>query len=386
METFKTMLEPARETSGPSVAADAMPNYERFYDKAISQLSGLISRPSCPCLCQLLHLRAVFHVWRGDVLQGLNDFDAIMKVEAASFPKDLVLGILKFLPSDIIQIVSRRGPTWSGLVEKLERDSSENRDSRLMTPSSSLASPRSAADEVRLPEVGGESQVLDALQNGKTVDRKSFNAICDLLGITDSATVGNNLYTSLRCQGEPGEGGDSNDGLAVKLFTQFIEIWNGLLDRKDTVYPGLELDDDDEIVKTVSMVRRSDTGMSTLILTRKRCMLIPNNNPNPVQVCELNRVMSVDKCQYKVFIPPGVPALRVFTQEPRDSNPAAKRPSGFKRRTSSSANKDEDVIEQMLLFFNERDAWHGYLMEMAMAHKAASATKDASLVFEVGPR
>ena len=69
----------------------------------------------------------------------------------------------------------------------------------------------------------------------------------------------------------PGEG-DSNDGLPVELFTQFIEIWNGLLDRKDTVYPGLELDDDDEIVKTVSMVRRSDTGMSTLILTHKRCI------------------------------------------------------------------------------------------------------------------
>ena len=78
-ETFHTMLEPTRETSGnpsgPAASADgAMPNYQRFYDKAISQLSGLISRPSCPCMCQLLHLRAVFHVLHGDVLQGLNDF------------------------------------------------------------------------------------------------------------------------------------------------------------------------------------------------------------------------------------------------------------------------------------------------------------------------
>ena len=57
-----------------------------------------------------------------------------MKVEAASFPKDLVLDILKFQQPDMIQIVSRRGPTWASLVEKLERDnSSENRDSRLMT-------------------------------------------------------------------------------------------------------------------------------------------------------------------------------------------------------------------------------------------------------------
>lgn len=38
------------------------------------------------------------------------------------------------------------------------------------------------------------------------------------------------------------------------------------------------------------------------------------------------------------------------------------------------------VLQKVLLFFNKRDSWHLYLMEMAVAHKTAQATNDRKIV------
>eukprot|EP00040_Diaphanoeca_grandis_P017546 m.91657 g.91657 ORF g.91657 m.91657 type:complete len:1346 (-) comp26490_c0_seq2:90-4127(-) len=364
-----TPLSATRDASAlPTTEDDATPNYSKFREQAIARLNELLDRPQCPCVAQLLHLRGLFRVWHGDIMQGLTDFNEVMKTDAASFPSELVLDILRYQTEDLKTLVARKGPAWYDLVQKLKVDDKGQRKSRSI--SFSVGDPTAG---VRLPEIGAESEVLQALKTEGTIDRKSFGAICDLLGITDNTTTARNLCTSLEqlCPEK------TDDHISVAVFIQFIEIWSGL---KDTEHSEIvtALAEGEEILKIVHHVRRSDTGTGTLVLTRDSLFMIPNNTSTKILVCNLNQIISMDTLQYKLFIPPGVPAIRLFTTDSSALLGSRKR-SGVKPRRSTM-KVDEECEEQLLLFFNERDAWHGYMMEMAMAHKAAMHTKDLSLI------
>lgn len=106
-------------------------------------------------------------------------------------------------------------------------------------------------------------------------------------------------------------------------------------------------------------------------MTQRRLLMKPNRSDELTVICEFSKVISADKLQFKVLIPPGVPAIRIFTADekpPNSPNPGVKRSNtdrGKDRRSSvtvahrrTASNPGVDVMQQMLLFFNQRDEWH----------------------------
>ena len=130
--------------------------------------------------------------------------------------------------------------------------------------------------------------------------------------------------------------------------------------------------------------------MGTLVLTHTRLFLVPNNEKaTVVELCRLSDVKRIVKFQYKVIIPPGVPALRIITHSASPPTPtkASSGGSGGKQslrraKPSKSTFKNRDGsttpgLEQTLLFWSERNSWFDYLNEMTEAHKVVGETPNA---------
>jgi len=250
-------------------------------------------------------------------------------------------------------------------------------------------------DSVKLPEIGGEAELRTAIANGVAIDLNNFIIVCKLFGVTEDTGTANRLFQSLLDLGDADEvgsegGSDDDDNatepskIATDVLTEFVEVWRTLADCDDDPVVQQALEPNEVVLKTLPLVRRSDIGMGTLYMTQHRLLMKPNRGDEMTEVCELSRVISADKLQYRVLIPPGVPAIKLFSTDPaKDDSPnMSKRGNTTQKRSHRRNNSNVDVVQQMLLFFTRRDEWHAYIMEMAFAHRTAATAKDASLIMK----
>jgi hypothetical protein len=165
-------------------------SYMRYCVQAIAKLTDLLERPRCPCKGELLHLRGVFRVWAGDVTKGMDDFGSIWRVNAGSFPAQLVRAILREQPHRIQDEIAQKSPRWRDLIATLHPITGETVDS-LTVPD-----PESE-DHVKLPEIAGEAELRDAIENGVAIDLESFIVVTKLFRVTDDTSTANRLFQSL---------------------------------------------------------------------------------------------------------------------------------------------------------------------------------------------
>lgn len=142
-------------SSEEEAAAAAVANaYAKYCDKAIRSLTDLLDRPRCTCKAELLHLRGLFRAWSGDVMKGLDDFAMIWKVDAGAFPTHLVRGIVEAQPREVQEEVMHKSARWRDLLASLASD-----DDALPSPTKMGRNSDPDSEAVRLPEIGGESEV-----------------------------------------------------------------------------------------------------------------------------------------------------------------------------------------------------------------------------------
>lgn len=179
------------------------------------------------------------------------------------------------------------------------------------------------------------------------------------------------------------------------MSIRFIETWDAIEDLPvDSIEGTIELEQGEAILKVLPLVRLLGVGVGTLVLTQQRLLLVLNDEKTTaLELCRLLAVVAVEKFQFKVVIPPGVPALRIITPVDRAGLSAAvavgagdgtdvtdDRATSVQRTSSTSSeagrrpsrrSREGDVptMEQRLLFWSERDSWYAYLNEMVQAHK-----------------
>eukprot|EP00051_Salpingoeca_urceolata_P007343 m.96802 g.96802 ORF g.96802 m.96802 type:complete len:1549 (+) comp15204_c0_seq2:375-5021(+) len=384
-------------------------------------------------LPQLLHLRAVFKIAMGDVLEGFRDLNDMWKINPDSFPKKLVREIVASLSEGTRRSLKafdfyREAPVWRELDAAVaagavpdddghydtesgdgsvflgaDADANSGSGGSRSSSSSSTSSahgdgPGSSSDgnldafydnEVQLPEIGSVSSILQAVEGGARIDRDNFTAISKVLGITEDVAAARNLFdclTSLSVQAV-----DEADTLGIELFTDFVETWrtSAQSNQQQGFADLIQLEAGERVVKIKPLVHLVDSGIGTLVLTHQRVFVVTRSK-KVVEVFRLSDVITIEKLQYKKLIPPGVPSLKIICSPPTDAqqSPRAKRPV-FARRQSSllsaaqratTAAGGGDCMEVNMLFFSERDAWHGYLTEMAAGHQVARGTKDPSVI------
>lgn len=389
-----TPRTPPRVVSGGGLSissGDAAPPMRSVYCRsAIAIVSQLIESearsPTHGCLAQMFQLRAIFKIWEGNVLEGLDDFGEVRKLDASSFPTKHIIDVIQNQPPSVRNAIRMKGQTWEDFCDHVDAEQ-ESLDFTL----SPICSPARAT--VKLPEIGGIPEVLAAVRDGDGIDESSFIAVCKVLGITDDSQGAKTLFESLSSAAVASEeGGARLQVISVELFVEFVETWNGIRDLPVNPLDGLvELEDGEMVLKVQPLVRTTTEGIGTLVLTHRRLFLVPNNEKSPyVEICRLKHVTSIEKFQYKVIIPPGVPALRIVTvaanksrpQSPASSRPSSRR-SSIEKQRSLKRNSSESVVfnetaegvalsETQLLFWSERDAWFGYLSEMREAYRVAS--------------
>lgn len=389
-----TRTLPRRSTLVAELSDDGLTtpqrSYARYCQQTIAKLTHLLDRPRCPCKGELLHLRGLFRVWAGDLMKGLDDFGAIWKVNAGSFPASLVLAIVEEHPREVQDEIAKKSPRWRDLIATLHTAA---------LGSDLLGVPEVEDDGVKLPEIGGEAELRSAIENGVAIDLENFIIITKLFRVTDDTGTANRLFQSLmdisRDTEDSGgavvkedETDDDDDGesevnkIGTDLLTEFVEIWRSLADVGDDPVVQQALRPDEVVLKSLPLVRRSDIGMGTLYMTQHRLLMKKNNADEMTEVVELSRIFSADKLQYKLLIPPGVPAIKIFSGDPaKDPKKDGRRPSVTPTKHRRN-NSNVDVVQQMLLFFTKRDEWHAYIMEMALAHRAAVTTKDPALILK----
>lgn len=348
-----------------------------YYAGAIAALSTLLKDVGLgDPQTQYLHLRALYHTWSGNVLAALNDFDSIWKADPTSFPMELVRDILA-VNYQARQVLST-DPVFA--QTRIWRELLGNSSIPPMTPD---------RRQMALPEIGSVSNVLAAI-SGQDVDLAKFTAVVKLLGITDTSKAARNLYTGL-CQLSALDRAEAPNAVAtadtgmlnLTTFKQFIETWRGVArDRRGHSYEQLlGLQTDEKVLKVMPLVRKPPTGAGTLILTHTRLFIVPNSKGEAIEITRLEKIVSVEKIQYKVIIPPGVPALRILTKQVDSQASSRRRRSlGARMRAAVTGGASDDITEHILLFFSEREAWYGYLTEMTMGHKVSQATKDFNII------
>ena len=136
-----------------AAAAASAAAYAKYCDKAIRSLTDLLDRPRCACKAELLHLRGLFRAWSGDIMRGLDDFAMIWKVDAGAFPTHVVRGIVEAQPREIQEEVMHKSARWRDLLANLASD-----DGASLSPTKMMSSDLDG-EAVRLPEIGGESEV-----------------------------------------------------------------------------------------------------------------------------------------------------------------------------------------------------------------------------------
>lgn len=337
-----------------------------YCERVIDMLSRMLEQPGPRA--HLLHLRGVYRVARGDVVDGLSDFDEILKVHPLRFPKDLVMDILSSLEPHELDAFQRTSfaanKVWAELMDSLKHANDES------------------DGDYRLPEIGSFASVMKAVAAGDALDADSFSSITKLLGITDDTVSAHSLFNALVTV-ESGSGEvTSKSTVSSTLFTQFVETWRGMSQNTHGLHlEGLvEMRPGEAIIKTVPLIRISDVGVGTLVLTHFRLFLVKSEN-SVFHITDLDTITSIRKFQFKIIIPPGVPAIKVAFMSSRtaESENIAR---NLMQLSSSTVEEPlgEGVKENTLLFFSERDPWYSYLLEMAMGHKLALTTKDPSMI------
>eukprot|EP00039_Didymoeca_costata_P005950 m.86082 g.86082 ORF g.86082 m.86082 type:complete len:1268 (+) comp13043_c0_seq3:704-4507(+) len=354
----------------------------KFTDETIDMLNKTLGATKDVDLkTQLLLLRATLNAWQGSLEQALDDFEEVTRINQPALPCKLIHDMIMVQPLPIRDRLTKQG--WSGVLNCLGGNE-EQPVARFISSGRSSPNPQST---VQLPEVGIEEEVLAAIRKGTGINESSFVAVCKVLGITDDASQASSLFSALATTEKSDmktEDDDTEMDISVNIFVQFWETWNGIEDLTVDPLQGLvALDSDETVVKVLPLVLISNV-LGTLVMTHKRLFIVPNNEKSSVQeLCKLESILNIQKFQYKVFIPPGVPALRIIAAMKRQqadnliTNPAKRKSSstssngGKTRRGSSFAAEDTMVAGELtLLLWSERDSWYGYIKEMVEAHKA----------------
>ena len=323
---------------------------------------------------QLLHLRAVYYISRSEVVPGMQDLDALYKACPLLFPVELVRSVLASMDQAEMMALQATGfyrasELWSRFALASKAPAAEDNVSGLV-----------------LPEIGSYDSVLSAVQKKDTIEAGDFNAIARLLGIAVDEESASNLYQALLSFGtdEDGDGSSVFDsatpnGLKVEMLSQFLEMWHAVGRNHDYHLAKLvKLHPGESVLKVAPLVRISDIGFGTLVLTHERLFLVQDDSTANL-VVSLADVVSLDKVHYKVIIPPGVPAIRVTSSESNAKRTKKKKAS---LRAAVAAGSKEHAVTHTLVFFNDRDAWHSYIMEMVMGHQVALGTGDPKMILK----
>ena len=194
-----------------------------FYEAAIITVTDMLEHSTADCRAQMMQLRGLFKIWDGKLMDALDDFSAIWKIDPTSFPNKLVTEIVRAQTLGVRQNIRQKGREW----REFSNICDEEADGLPVTPMRRRRSFSQDGDligSVVLPEIGGHSQVLAAVRDGEYIDEKSFIAICKILDITENDAPAANLFSSL-CAAEVDE--ESDDKISVDAFIRFVETWDG---------------------------------------------------------------------------------------------------------------------------------------------------------------
>lgn len=224
-----------------------------------------------------------------------------------------------------------------------------------------------------LPQIGTVPKILEAVADSDVLDWDTFFTVSKLLGISRDVESTKNLFEGLISLDPIDETGKT---ISSDIFTMFVETWRGVSqEHKQRLASVLNLESDEKVLKVLPLVRMANNlTVGTAVLTHSRLFVVRDDVAT--EITRLEEIISVEKFRFKIILPPGVPAVKLICHQPLKDQ----KPSTAAQRAAAAAGCGDDVTEIGLLFFSERDAWHSYLMEMAMGHKVALATKDPSAI------
>ena len=308
-------------------------------------------------LAQFFYLRGCYFLSSGDIVAAFDDFESILKLDASSFPMQLILfAMYEMTSQELSQLPDgffERNGVWRSLFEQASEKNEFLRKTQL------LSDP--------MIEIGSLQEYLESIKSTELVDQRTFLNILKLLGITHDAAVADTLLQAIRSI----EAADSGPSHAIGRTScmQFVDVWRVLLqNKKQQIAHQLKINPEEEVIKVLPLVRIIDRGDGTLVLTSKNLLFAPNRSNIAIILTPLNKITDIKKFQFKKLLPPGYPALDITVSIDMIGTKGKK------------TEKVELSHTYSVLFFSERDDWFSYLKEMQNAHLAATKLGDANYI------
>lgn len=216
------------------------------------------------------------------------DFDAIARALPMAFPGACVLETLCSLSDVEFESVTtasrmRRSQLWGQLFK-------EARARRRTTLPDDDTGPGSSPRHL-LPEVGTYDKVLSSLSDNDSIDLDTFLSLTKLVRVCPADNAAS-LFNALVAF-EKSEADADDKSLSGGVFRAFVDEWRTyLVDRRVDLPSSVRFANGESVILTQPLVRVTDFGTGTLILTHHRIFIL-KSRATWQELCRLENILEV---------------------------------------------------------------------------------------------
>ncbi|KAL6076199.1 DENN (AEX3) domain containing protein, variant 2 [Balamuthia mandrillaris] len=200
--------------------------------------------------------------------------------------------------------------------------------------------------------------------NEKRVGWKAFHRYVSLTNVVTSKEEAKVIYSLL---GDRKKGVEK--GILLNKLSKFVHLLQATYRKLSSrrLRKDIRSLDDGEFVLHMSSgnVTTASVVKGALILTNRRVLFAGRKADSPSVITTLDQLTQVERYNFKVYIPPGLPCIRIYTQSKR---------------------KGETFCFGPPSIWSQRDVWVAYLTEMQVAWEIARDLCDPRFISRAAHR